>query len=293
MPPVHMHRNNAQDLVDEHVQESLAKHCMEELGNPRAALPHYMAVLRHPSSGLATQTQHMTKFLEAVLQSEEAAVCCGYTVPCVGACKITAKAKQHMATRPCCLHTPKRASQKHKLPLELPLPVMDPTRAVVRCGGQTSYAQPEARAVPEAVWTAMEAALQPAEAADAAPSGGPTRSTVASAPLSGTCVAGETVAVDLQLTNPLALPLECGFMRLLVDHWDGGQGGGQRGAGGGSSSDDVLTNPPDSLVEVRARHMHARFRYSINTRSWRSTSASPRGRRKPSRCTPPPRWRAC
>lgn len=69
----------AQDLVDEHVQESLAKHCMEEQGDPQGALPHYMAVLRHPSSTLAAQTQHMTKFLEAVLQSEEAAVrtCCG------------------------------------------------------------------------------------------------------------------------------------------------------------------------------------------------------------------------
>ena len=61
--------------MDEHVQESLARHCMEELSDPKAALPHYMAVLRHPSSSLAAQTQHMTKFLEAVLQSEETAVC--------------------------------------------------------------------------------------------------------------------------------------------------------------------------------------------------------------------------
>ena len=137
--------------------------------------------------------------------------------------------------------------QKRKLPLKLPLPVMNPTRAVVRCGGQTSYAQPEARAVPETVWTAMEAALQSPESTDV-PASQAAR-TIAAGPLSGTCVAGETVAVDLQLTNPLALPLECGFMRLLVEHQEGRPGGPS--AAGCSSTEEALSNPPADLVEVR------------------------------------------
>ncbi len=64
-----------QDLIDEHVQESLAKQYMDVQNDPQAALPHYMAVLKHPSTSIDVQTQHMTKFLEAVLQSEESTVC--------------------------------------------------------------------------------------------------------------------------------------------------------------------------------------------------------------------------
>lgn len=102
----------------------------------------------------------------------------------------------------------------------------------------------------------MEVVLQPTDPSDT-PAVGVQRAkpSLVSVPLSGTCVAGETVAVDLQLTNPLALPLECGFMRLLVDHWEGTPGGlGTQEVGG---SDDVLGRPLADRVEVRCESLAA------------------------------------
>lgn len=62
-------------------------------------------------------------------------------------------------------------------------------------------------------------------------------------------MAGEAVAVDLQLTNPLALPLECGFMRLIVEHWDPAVVSGPD-AEGPSSPGTGWSPPPDDRVQV-------------------------------------------
>ena len=110
-------------------------------------------------------------------------------------------------------------------PLHLPLPALHPQRVRVLCEAERTWDSPLARGVADSVWSGLEGGMVAAVGGLAvttwldAPKA---KSGVEEEELSNTVVVGERVGVEVELHNPLHLPLTAERMRLVVDGEEGG-----------------------------------------------------------------------
>ena len=109
-------------------------------------------------------------------------------------------------------------------PLHLPLPALNPQRVRVLCEAERTWDSPAALGLAEAVWSGLEGGMV------AAVGGAPVstwldspkaKAEVAEGEVSNTVVVGERAGVEVELHNPLHLPLTVLRMRLVVEGEEG------------------------------------------------------------------------
>jgi hypothetical protein len=99
--------------------------------------------------------------------------------------------------------------QANPLVLELPLPEVDAANLRLQYDDARCCGTPAAESVPEEDWRRLESCFVPGSESNASSwlnvtSAGPSsRASLAAAAASNMCIAGETIAVDVELSNPL------------------------------------------------------------------------------------------
>ncbi|KAK9823583.1 hypothetical protein WJX72_003982 [[Myrmecia] bisecta] len=173
-------------FIEEHLHDVLGKQS-REAGDLEAAVQHFMAMLPCAHSPEHWQAHYLRQFLEAVQQAQAA--------------------KGELAA------------------LELPLPSLNLDRMTIFFDDQVVHANAEALKYPEEHWRKLEAPFLPGS--DASLSSwldGASRNNLAALQCN-TAVAGETLGVDLELANPLAVELQLAHLRLVYEHESGASGG--------------------------------------------------------------------
>ena len=181
--------------IEEHITFCLARLC-GHLGEPTAAISHFLQLLSGPSVG--PQTTYLNEFL---LMVRQAASLHGGDV---ASSSIGDGTEAH--------------------PLRLRLPDITPQPKMINFADTVTYATPDSAGIGNDRWRALEASLVTEDAAVRTPTWldlamGRSDSTMASNMKSDmSCVVNEEIAVDVELRNILGLPFRISRLRLVCSY---------------------------------------------------------------------------
>ncbi|DBA74127.1 hypothetical protein WJX77_012500 [Trebouxia sp. C0004] len=177
-----VYRGRSWQFIEEHIHDNLGR-TFKEMGDLQSAVHHFMAVLPCPQATTALQGRYLQQFLDAVHQAG--------------------------------------AAEGKALVLELPLPVVDVAHAHAVFDDQFSHSNAAALSFPEAHWRQLEGPFLAGSESNLVSwlDAGTKFSLVTQQ--HNTAVAGESVGVDVQISNPMAVGLSLTQLRAVYEHESG------------------------------------------------------------------------